>query len=67
MSEATGFETKEDFARSFVRSLKQALCMAERKAAGEKLGNNFEQHILQLKAEAEKMKAEESGEVKNGN
>ena len=61
MSEATELKTKEDFAEIFVPSLKQALRMVERKAAGEKLGNDFEQHILQLKVEAEKMKAEESG------
>ena len=65
MSEATGFKTKEDFASSFVPSLKHALKMAERKAAGEDLGNDFEQHIIQLKAEADKMRAEESGAVNN--
>ena len=54
------YKTKEDFARGFVRTFKQGIKMAERKAAGEELGNDFEQHILQLKAEAEKMRAEES-------
>ena len=67
MSEVTGYKTREDFARGFVRAFKQGIRIAERKAAGEELGNDFEQHILQLKAEAEKMRAEESGEVENEN
>ena len=58
MSEVTGYKTREDFARSFVPAFKQALRMAERKAAGEKLDNDFEEWLDNLKAEAEKMRAE---------
>jgi len=59
MRQAMEYKTKEDFARSFVPAFKQALKLAERKAAGEKLGDDFEAHIKRLKAEAEKMRAEE--------
>ena len=60
--EVKEFKTKEDFAKSFVPSLKQALKMAERKAAGEKLENDGDEWIKKLIEEAEEMKA---GELKD--
>jgi len=64
MSETMGFKTKEDFAKSFIPSLKYAIKLAERKAAGETLDNDFEQRLKQLQAEADAMRAEETGGVK---
>jgi len=58
MDEVSGFKTREDFARSFVPAFKQAVRLVQRIAAGEQVENDFEQHIQQLMAEAEKLKAE---------
>ena len=60
-------ETREELAKGFVKAFKQAIKLAERKMAGEVLENDFEQHIKQLQAEAEKMRLEDMEGVKNAN
>ena len=56
MCETTEYRTKEEFARSFIPTYKQALKLIERKARGEKVENNTEEWLKGLIAEAEEMK-----------
>jgi len=59
MDDGLEYETREDFARSFIPAFKQAIKLGEQKLAGENLPeNNFLEHIAQLQEEAERMKAE---------
>jgi hypothetical protein len=55
MREVTGYATKEDFAKGFVPAFKQAVRLAERKAAGADTENDSDAWLAGLKAEAEAM------------
>ena len=56
MSEENGYATREEFAKGFVRSFKQAIRIAK----GEEKGTDAMEHVKQLMAEVDVMKREET-------